>query len=251
MSLENASAVNATQRIHIDGDLADGSAIEITGDLHHYLSRVMRARSGTLIRLFNGRDGEWLGAVETVAKRSTSIVAREPLRPQAATQGPWLVFAPPKRAALEFIIEKGTELGVTRFMPVLTERSVSTRLNVDRLRRIAVEASEQSERLDVPLIDDIRKLPDVVDDWDGDRLLCACIEREAAKPLLQAIGPDAERPWALLTGPEGGFASGELDGIRDLPFCVPVTLGSRILRAETAAMAAVAIGQAAFVRSAI
>ena len=170
---------------------------------------------------------------------------------QPTTEGPWLAFGIPKRPALETLLQKGTELGVTRFIPVATSRAITERINLDRLDRIVIEAAEQCERLDVPDVTPVWRLPDFLKEWPAERALLWCDERGGGMPIADALddllGDDDDAPlppWGLMIGPEGGFASTELDGLDELPFVTRVALGPRVLRVDTAAIAALAIGQA-------
>lgn len=217
----------------------------------HYLLRVMRLGPGAPVTVFNGRDGLWLAALHGNDRRRINVMVERQLRPQPQSGGPWLAFAAPKRPALELILQKGTELGVTRFFPVASDRAFAERLNINRLDRIVIEAVEQCERLDVPVIEYPLALNDFLAKWPAERALLWCDEHGKGEPLADAadalLGDDPSdppRPWGLMIGPEGGFAPSELDGLDELPFVKRVTLGPRILRAETAAIAALAIGQA-------
>ena len=203
-----------------------------------YLGTVMRRAVGDRLRLFNGRDGEWQARITTLGKRSAVAEAEVLLRPQAPEPDHWLLLSIIKRDALEWAIEKATELGVAEIHPVITARSQPGRPNPDRLRAIATEAAEQCERLTVPVTHPPRPLEAVLRDWPDGRRLVAAIERgDDAPPDRQ---PDAA---GLLIGPEGGFDRMELDAMRRLPFLVAASLGPRILRAETAAIVGLALLQ--------
>ena len=211
----------------------------------------MRLSAGQPVLLFNGRDGLFDGRLAGNDRRRIGVEVGEQLARQPQASGPWLAFGVPKRPALEMILQKGTELGVSRFFPIATDRAMAERLNPQRLERIAIEAAEQCERLDIPLIEPILRLEDLLHGWPAERALLWCDEQGQGVPLADAadglLGDDADqppRPWGLMIGPEGGFAPGELDGLDEVPFVTRVTLGPRILRAETAAIAALAIGQA-------
>ena len=203
-----------------------------------YLGTVMRRAVGDRLRLFNGRDGEWQARITTLGKRGAVAEAEVLLRPQAPEPDHWLLLSIIKRDALEWAIEKATELGVAEIHPVITARSQPARPNPDRLLAIATEAAEQCERLTVPVIHPPRPLEAVLRDWPDRRRLVAAIERGDDAP------PDRQ-PGAtgLLIGPEGGFNRMELDAMRRLPFLVPASLGPRILRAETAAIVGLALLQ--------
>jgi 16S rRNA (uracil1498-N3)-methyltransferase len=216
----------------------------------HYLKHVMRMEAGGLVALFNGRDGEWLGRVEAVGRGWCSVTLTGRRREQAQEPDLWLVFAPIKRARIDFLAEKATELGVTALWPVFTRNSVISRVNTERLRANAIEAAEQSERVTVPEVFEPLALADLLARWPADRRLVVCDESGAAPPIADALGAEARSAggaagrWALLTGPEGGLARSELDALGELPFVTRVALGPRILRADTAALAALACWQA-------
>ena len=226
-------------RLFIDAPLAAGEPITASPGQAHYLGTVMRRTPGTTVRVFNGRDGEWSARIAVLGRGSASLVVDERLRVQANEPDLWLVFALLKRDATDLVVQKATELGVAALYPVLTERTNAARVNAGRLAAIAAEAAEQSERLTVPAIHPPQPLSSLLAAWPPDRRLVAAIEREpAAKPRTKA------GPSALLVGPEGGFSRPELDALRQHPFVEPASLGPRILRAETAAIAGLALLQA-------
>jgi 16S rRNA (uracil1498-N3)-methyltransferase len=203
-----------------------------------YLGTVMRQAPGDPLRLFNGRDGEWRARIVTIGKRGALLACETLLRAQAPEPDLWLLLSIIKREALEWAVEKATELGAAEIHPVITARSQPARPNPDRLRAIATEAAEQCERLTVPLIHPPRPLDAALRDWPPERRLIAAIERGADAPPAPETGAGA-----LLIGPEGGFDPRELDAMRRLPFLVPASLGPRILRAETAAIVGLALLQ--------
>lgn len=232
----------AIPRLFLDRDLAAGVAVAAGPDQSHYLTRVMRLKPGDAVLLFNGRDGEWRAMIEAADKRAVVLVPRDRTRPQDdGTAGPWLAFAPVKKTGTDFIVQKATELGAGRLMPVLTQNGQSERLNRERLAATAVEASEQCERLSVPAVDDIVTLPALLEAWPGNRTLYLLDETGGGAPLAAAL---ADGLAGFLVGPEGGFQPGELDLAAGRPFVRRVTLGRRILRAETACLAALAVWQA-------
>lgn len=199
----------------------------------------MRQSPGDRLRLFNGRDGEWRARIVTIGKRGATLEAETPIRPQHPEPDLWLLLSIIKREAMEWAVEKATELGASEIHPVVTTRSQPARPNPDRLRAIATEAAEQCERLTVPLVHPPRTLEAALRGWPVTRPLIAAIERaEDAPPPAPQAGPAA-----LLIGPEGGFDLRELDAMRRLPFLVPASLGPRILRAETAAVVGLALLQ--------
>jgi len=198
----------------------------------------MRRTVGDPLRLFNGRDGEWRARIVELGKRGAMVAPEVLLRPQAPEPDHWLLLSIIKREALEWAVEKATELGVAQIHPVITARSQPARPSPDRLRAISIEAAEQCERLTVPLIQPPRPLEAALRGWPAERRLIAAIERGEAAPAAPEAGPAA-----LLIGPEGGFDPKELDAMRPLPFLVPASLGPRILRAETAVIVGLALLQ--------
>jgi 16S rRNA (uracil1498-N3)-methyltransferase len=226
-------------RLFVAARLHAGAHIEATRAQAHYLRAVMRREPGDPVLLFNGEDGEWLAHLSTLRRDSAGIVADRRLRPQAAEPDLWLLFAPLKRDATELIVQKATELGVAVLKPVLTGRSNRARLTLARLFTIAIEAAEQSERLTVPRIDPPCRLDELLGAWPAARKLVVAVERGTAPPV-----PAVQGSAALLVGPEGGFTERELDALTKLPIVTRVGLGPRVLRAETAAVAALAVFQA-------
>ena len=232
-------------RLFIEGDLADGAAIECSRDQAHYLVHVLRLAPGAPVALFNGRDGEWLAHIDAAGKKSAILAVDSQLRPQAPEPDLWLVFAPVKRAPLDFLVQKATELGVSALMPAITRRTVVERVKRERMAANAIEAAEQCERLTVPRIENARPLSQILESWPAERRILLCAEAGEAAPIhdfLRESGPGG--PWAVLTGPEGGFDQMELDLLNKFPNVNAVGLGPRILRADTAALAALACWQA-------
>ncbi len=231
-------------RLFVPDALAAGGQVALSPAQAHYLGTVMRARAGAALALFNGRDGEWRAVLTECARRRAAARVEAPLRPQAPEPDLWLLFAPMKGGRVDGVVEKATELGASAVLPVLTRRSVVTRVNVERLRAHAVEAAEQCERLSVPEVGEARPLARLLADWPPGRRLLVMDESGAGAPLAEALADMPEGPAALLTGPEGGFDHSELDALGSLPFITRVGLGPRILRADTAAVAALACFQA-------
>lgn len=231
-------------RLFVAADLAEGAIVAPSAEQAHYLLHVMRAAAGTEVALFNGRDGEWRAVVEPAGKKAVGLAVRAPLRPQAEEPDLWLLFAPVKRVRIDFIVEKATELGVSALLPVWTRRTAMSRVNDDRLTAIAIEAAEQCERLTVPELRPARDLDAVLGDWPAGRRLIVLDEGGGGRPIAEALADLPPGPAAVLAGPEGGFAKSELDALRALSFAVPVGLGPRILRADTAVLAALACVQA-------
>jgi 16S rRNA (uracil1498-N3)-methyltransferase len=221
-------------RLFTANPLVLGTPVPATPAQAHYLGRVLRRGVGDRVRLFNGRDGEFGARIEALRKDQASFLPDRQIRPQTSPAALCLVFAALKRDATDLVVQKATELGVTELRPIFTARTNIARLNADRLSAIAMEAAEQSERLTVPAIHAPQHLFDLLAAWPPDRMVHAAIERAEAPPP----GPLAN---TLLIGPEGGFAPAELDALHDKPFITPVSLGRLVLRAETAAIAGLAL----------
>jgi 16S rRNA (uracil1498-N3)-methyltransferase len=222
-------------RLFVTAPLAAGAQIAATAAQAHHLGVVMRRAIGDPVVLFNGSDGEWAARIVKLRRGAAGFVADEMLRPQAPEPDLWLAFALLKRDATDLVVQKATELGVAALHPVLTARTNVQRVNLARFHAIATEAAEQSERLTVPAIHEPRPLAVLLQSWPAGRRLVVAAERAAAPPIV----PTRE-PAALLVGPEGGFAPTELDALRQHPLVTIVSLGPRILRAETAAIAGLA-----------
>lgn len=231
-------------RLYVTVDLAAGLSLELAPPQAHYLRYVLRLVPGAAVALFNGRDGEWLAHIDRFAKNAGTVRVVAQRRPQEAPGDLWLLFAPLKRARIDFLVEKATELGVSALHPVATERTVVERLNLERLAANAVEAAEQTERLSVPEILPPQPLRRRLEGWSASRRLLLCDESGTAPPMAEVLAHVPAGPLAVLVGPEGGFSQTELDALRKLPFVSPVGLGPRVLRADTAALAALAVLQA-------
>ena len=231
-------------RLFVENDLAAGLSVGLDPARAHFLKSVLRLAPGAKLALFNGRDGEFLARVDGFGKGWCSVSVEARTRPQVAEPDLWLLFAPVKRARIDFIAEKATELGVSALVPVYTERTVVDRVNTERLRANAVEAAEQSERLSVPEVREPAAVNHALAAWPSGRRLLLCDESGAAPPVTEALAGAEGGAWALLVGPEGGFAPRELDALRNLPFVTAVSLGPRVLRSDTAALAALAVFQA-------
>ena len=229
-------------RLHIPQPLSAGAALAPTLDQSRYLTQVMRLKAGDNLLVFNGTDGEWRVTVADVLKKGVVLRAEEQVRSQIHGPDLELIVAVVKKARVETIVEKAAELGAARVRLVITQRTNADRLRLDRLDAIAEEAAEQTGRLDVPPVDDPVKLETILDGWDGSRRLMFCDETGGA-PVASAVTDRG--PWAILIGPEGGFSPEERDRLRALSFTTAVSLGPRILRADTAAIAAMTLWQAA------
>ncbi len=235
-SSTDPAAPDTSLRLFTGADLAPGAEIAASPAQAHYLGTVMRRGPGAALRLFNGRDGEWKARIAAIRKDRATLTVEALLRPQSPEPDLWLVFAPLKRDPTDMLVQKATELGASALLPVLTERTNTERVNLARLAAIAMEAAEQSERLTIPALHPPRRLPDVLADWPAARPLVAAIERLDAPPPPRGLASAA-----LLIGPEGGFSPAEIALLRSRPFLVPASLGPRVLRAETAAIAGLAL----------
>jgi 16S rRNA (uracil1498-N3)-methyltransferase len=231
-------------RLFVPNDLSAGAGVVPTVDQSRYLTSVMRLSVGAELLLFNGRDGEWRATIVEATKRGCLLKAEEQTRPM--TRGPDLdlIVAMVKRGRVETIVEKAAELGARRVRLTVTRRTNVDFVKLGRLDAIAMEAAEQTGRLDVPEVADPEKLDKILDGWDPARRLVFCDEGGDAKPAIEALAGTGD-PAAILIGPEGGFAPEERERLRGLSFVTPVSLGPRILRADTAAISAMTLWQAA------
>jgi 16S rRNA (uracil1498-N3)-methyltransferase len=235
----------AAQRLFVDAALSEGGSVACTPAQANYLRNVLRLGPGDAILLFNGRDGEWRAEVSEAGKRATVLIARAQARPQLSGPDIDYLFAPLKRARLDYMAEKATEMGVARLRPVLTRRTTPERVNLERMRAHAIEAAEQCGILRLPEVHAPERLERVVAGWDAGRRLVFCDEgAEVADPLvaLAALRPG---PLGVLVGPEGGFDEDERQLLAGQPFVTRIALGPRILRADTAAVAVLALVNAA------
>jgi 16S rRNA (uracil1498-N3)-methyltransferase len=232
-------------RLFVETPLAAGVKLTPSEGQAHYLLHIMRVREGTRVLLFNGRDGEWRARITEVTRRSCTLLCETRSEAQAGGPDLWLAFAPIKRTPVDYVAQKATELGVAMLQPVITRRTVARRVNLERMRANAIEAAEQSGRLSVPEIREPVALDALLRSWPAERWLLFCDEGGDAAPIAQALEQERARsPWGLLVGPEGGFDSEERAAIRECAFVLPVTLGPRIMRADTAALAALSVWQA-------
>lgn len=231
-------------RLYVPSDLDPGAAIAPGLDQSRYLTQVMRLKAGDAVHVFNGADGEWRCTIAEVLKKGVVLRAEARVRDQITPPDVHLLIAVVKKAALEFAVEKATELGAARIRLVTTARTQPQHLRLDRLDAIAVESAEQTGRLDVPPVDGPARLDALLADWDPSRRLMFCDETGGA-PATGALIEAGAGPWAILIGPEGGFSPEERDRLRALPFTLAVSLGPRVLRADTAATTALTLWQAA------
>ncbi len=236
--------MSAKIRLYVEQPLGQGQSVPLTREQAHYLFGVMRQSVGAQIALFNGRDGEWLAEVSEAGKRGGILSCLQQIKPLQLPPDLWFLFAPIKKARTDFIVEKAAEMGAARILPVQTEFTNSERIRQDRLQAHAVEAAEQCGGTFVPEVADLQKLDRLLDTWPQDRQLMFCNEAEVGSALRLAA-QEKGQPWAILIGPEGGFSEQERARLTALPFAHVVSLGPRILRADTAAVAALTMWQQA------
>ena len=234
-----------SQRLFVAASLSEGARVACTPEQASYLRSVLRLADGEEILVFNGRDGEWRARLTAEGKRGASLEMLGLVREQAGGPDVHYLFAPLKRARLDYMVQKATELGVARLVPVLTRHTVAERVNLDRMRANAIEAAEQCGILRVPDVAEPVKLATLLNDWDGTRHLIFCDEAAEQASPLAALSALAPGPLAVLIGPEGGFSPDERDLIRRTPGTTALSLGPRIMRADTAAVAALALVNAA------
>ncbi|HEX4179746.1 MAG TPA: 16S rRNA (uracil(1498)-N(3))-methyltransferase [Caulobacteraceae bacterium] len=232
-------------RLFVPDRLAPGADVAPSADQARYLTTVMRRSVGDELALFNGQDGEWRAVLAEASRRGCRLRIEAQTRPQTTGPDLDLVIALVKRARLETIVEKAAELGARRVRLAITRLTNADHIRLERLRAIAVEAAEQTGRLDVPVILPPEKLDRLLAEWDPDRRLMFCDEGGDARPVPDALAGAARgAPWAVLIGPEGGFSPEERAQLRGQGHVTPVTLGPRILRADTAAISALSLWQA-------
>lgn len=229
-------------RLFVDQPLVQGQKLTLPIKQSRYLLRVMRLQSGAIVRVFNGADGEWHCELEAAGK-AAHLTPKAQVRAQSEALDLTLLFAPIKKARTDFIVEKATELGVRNIQPVISEYTQTNRVRTDRMQSLAIEAAEQTERMDLPVIEEATPLATALSEWDPAKPLVFCDEGGAAQPMAEAVSSLAGKGVGLLVGPEGGFSPRERDLLRDLPFVVAITLGPRILRAETAVVSALTLWQ--------
>ena len=234
----------APPRLYVTSELKPGEPVRVSADQAHYLSAVMRREAGDTVLAFNGQDGEWMARSASVTKRSAVLEPERQTRPQPEPPDLWLLFAPIKRQRIDVVAEKAVELGVRVLQPVVTRRTVVGRVRIDRLEAHAIEAAEQCGLLSVPTLRGPLPLERVIDGWDPARKLLYCDEGGTAPPALGVLQAAPRGPWAVLIGPEGGFDEAERTYLKAHPATVAVSLGPRIMRADTAAIAALALWQA-------
>jgi 16S rRNA (uracil1498-N3)-methyltransferase len=234
---------HSTPRLFVDELLSECAEIGIEGGQAHYLLNVMRMKIGAPVKLFDDRSGEYLATVTATGKRNLVLTVVGKLRDRLPSPDLWLCQALIKKDRLDWIAEKSCELGIGRFVPVLTRRCVVDKVKEGRLRSQMIEAAEQCERMTLPEIAPLIKLEAMLKDWPSDRTLFFCDER-GGEPFGEAVRQRQAAKAAILIGPEGGFTDEENVAIRGAHFAVPVSLDPNILRADTAAVAAIAVWMA-------
>ena len=237
--------MSAKIRLYVEHPLGVGQSVPLGREQAHYLFGVMRLSVGGQVLLFNGRDGEWLADVTEAGKRGGALMVAAQTRALQLPPDLWLLFAPIKKTRTDFIVEKAAEMGAARIMPVQTEFTNSERIRQDRLQAHAVEAAEQCGGTFVPEVTALHRLDRLLADWPDDRQLLFCDEAAAGASSALAGNVGRGAPWAILIGPEGGFSQAERDRLIAAPFTHRISLGPRILRADTAAVAAMTLWQQA------
>jgi 16S rRNA (uracil1498-N3)-methyltransferase len=231
-------------RLYIDGPIAASQELTLGRDQAHYLRHVLRLQEGAPVLVFNGRDGEWQARLVAEGKRNATLSVENQMRLQPATRGPVYAFAPLKHARLDYLVQKAVEMGALRLSPVLTQHTQVSRMNMERMRANAVEAAEQCGILSLPEIDEPQPLDRWLNSLEPGRVLVFCDEDEAERSPVDVLTPVKDRSIALLVGPEGGFSEDERAVLRARQDVIRLSLGPRILRADTAAVAALALVQA-------
>ena len=231
-------------RLYVEESLNQGVSIRVHDGKVNYIANVMRRKIADEVVLFNGKDGEWLSQIGHISKKEIGLNVIKKLKDQKPEPDVWLVFAPIKVGRIDYMIEKAVELGVASLHPVITERTIVTRVNIDRLQAHAVEAAEQCERLNVPKVNTEEKLHKLIEKWPSDRAIIFCDETGRGRPIVELLPEIKENKYAIFIGPEGGFTENEFKLLLKMKNVYPLHLGPRVMRADTAAISALACFQA-------
>lgn len=229
------------QRLYLAAELASGAVVACSGEQANYLVNVLRLADGDDLLVFNGRDGEWRARIARRGRRDVALQITDQVRPQQAGPDLHYLFAPLKHARLDYMVQKATEMGASRLVPVLTQRTNVARVNLERMRANAIEAAEQCGILHIPEVAEPSKLELVLAQWGPTRTLVFCDEGATTRDPIAALRAIAPGPLAVLIGPEGGFAASEREALLGRPFVVAIALGPRIMRADTAGVAALTL----------
>ena len=228
-------------RLFVDHTLGEAQSVPLNKDQAHYIFSVMRKSIGETILIFDGNNGEWEASIEEISKKSGVLFCIKQTKPQIMPPDLWLFFSPLKKVRTDFIVEKATELGVAKIIPVQTEHTNADRVNLSRLSAHAIEAAEQCGGTYIPKIEELQKINEVLEDFPPDRRLLFCDEKlQASEVNLENL---KKGKWAILVGPEGGFSEIERNYLKGLKFTFSISLGPRILRADTAAVTAISLWQ--------
>ncbi len=230
-----------SERLFVDAELGAGRRIELAPSQAHYLTAVLRLKLGSRLLVFNGRDGEWAAVLADVTKRGAALLVESQTRPQEAGPDIDYLFAPLKRSRLDYLVQKATEMGVARLRPVITDRTIAERVNGERMQANVIEAAEQCGILRVPEVAPPAKLNEVLQGWDPSRHIVFCDEEAQGSGPIETLERLTPGPLAVLVGPEGGFSPAERERLLGKTYVVPLSLGPRIMRADTAAVAVLAL----------
>ncbi len=233
-----------TKRLFVIHAISANVEIALDRGQSNYLINVLRMKPGAEVLIFNGIDGEWLANLAVNGRKSASLTSCQQTRPQPAPYSLAYLFAPLKQGRMDYMVQKAVEMGAGRLVPVITDYTQNAKLNGERMRANAMEAAEQCGILAIPQCDEIQKLNTVLEGWDQTRRIIYCDEGETSQNPLDALANFDAPPGGVLIGPEGGFSEKERELLRSLEFVTPIPLGPRVLRADTAAVAALAIVQA-------
>ena len=229
------------QRLYVVDDLSAGATLDLSREQANYLFNVLRLGDGAAVHVFNGRDGEWRARVVRQGRRDATLAIDQQTRPQAGGPDLHYLFAPLKRARLDYMVQKATEMGASRLVPVITRHTVAERVNLERMRANVIEAAEQCGILRIPDVTEPVALGRMLETWDQGRRLIFCDEAAPVRDPIAALQAIERGPLAVLIGPEGGFAAEEREMLCHLPAVTRLALGPRIMRADTAAVAALAL----------